>query len=424
MGVTLHKLGRFAEAETSYAQAIASKPDYADAHNNLGVTLHELSRFAEAETSYAQAIASKPDHAEAHFNLGITLQELGRSEAALAHYSQAIALKPDNAEAHNNLGNTLKDLGRFAEAEANYIQAIELKPDYAVAQHNLVQLFAGYNSHKKSSQPIVKVDQEIKETYSSGESADILSNQRIIRLVYKCSNIIKKHALDLGTEFSQVYRRDSIYLNCTRHMQIFKKFNIIPEFCFGCYKVQIEPRSVIELIKLFVLFNQIKLPKNNIRKCMVEMRPEVSGFYKGFIYCSSLEEAFQIADYVDVVIRQTCGSKLPLVVKRGCSEYSAEFPDYNAINKSEANLMEYRKDWKLIEKEYDSKNPAKCRRNAQPNLACLSLYDFLIIRNWIDYAKGVGDASAQLLNHKEVVCQEMYKIAKTRVEMYVWQEPS
>ena len=157
---------------------------------------------------------------------------------------------------------------------------------------------------------------------------------------------------------------------------------------------------------------------------MVEMRPEVSGFYKGLIYCSSLEEASQIADYMNVVIHQRVGSKLPLVVKRGCSEYSAEFPDYDAINKSGAKLMKYNKDWKLIEKEYDSENPTKYRRNTQPSLACLSLSDVLIIRNWIDYAKGIGDPSAQLLNHTELVCQKVYKIAENRVATYVWQEQS
>ena len=97
---------------------------------------------------------------------------------------------------------------------------------------------------------------------------------------------------------------------------------------------------------------------------------------------------------------------------------------YDAINKSGAKLMKYNKDWELIEKEYDSENPTKYRRNTQPSLACLSLSDVLIIRNWIDYAKGIGDPSAQLLNHTELVCQKVYKIAENRVATYVWQEQS
>ena len=45
------------------------KPDYAKAHNNLGNTLQELGRLDEAEASYHQAIALKPNFAEACWNL-------------------------------------------------------------------------------------------------------------------------------------------------------------------------------------------------------------------------------------------------------------------------------------------------------------------------------------------------------------------
>ena len=35
--------------------------------------------------------------------------------------------------------------------------------------------------------------------------------------------------------------------------------------------------------------------KKNIRKCMIELRPNVPGKYKGLIYCQSLEEAEEIS---------------------------------------------------------------------------------------------------------------------------------
>ena len=86
--------------------------------------------------------------------------------------------------------------------------------------------------------------------------------------------------------------------------------------------------------------------------------------------------------------------------------------------------MKYNKNWKLIEKDYDSKNPTKYLRRTPTSPAWLSLSDVLIIRKWIDYAKGLGDPSAQLLNHTEVVCQKVYRIAETRMETCAWREPS
>ena len=422
LGNTLQELGRLNDAEKSCRQAIALNPDFAEAHSNLGITLKELGRLGEAEKSCRQAIALNPDFAEAHSNLGITLHELGRLDEAEASYNQAIALKPGFAEAHSNLGNTLKELGRLDESEASYTKAIALNPDFAQAQNNLVELLTSYISQRKSSQPIVKVDQEIKEINLNETTSGVISNDKIIHLFYKSSEIIKKYDLDLGTELSQAFRRNSVDLNCNRHKKIFDKFNVIPKFCFGCYKVQVEPRSVLELIKLFVVFDQIKLSENNIRKCMIEMRSEISGFYKGLIYCSSLKEAYQIADYLEMVINERIGSGLPLAVKRGCSEFPIMFPDYKEINKFGAQLMNYNEDWKQIEENYDLQNPIKSKSIIPPSLSCLSLSDVLIVRNWIDYAKGIGDSSAQLLNQNGVVSHRVYEIAKSRLETHVWRE--
>jgi tetratricopeptide (TPR) repeat protein len=361
----------------------------------------------------------KPDFAEAHNNLGATFQELGRLDEAEASFKQALILKPDLVEAHNNLGNTHKCSGRLEEAKLSYTQALALRPDFADAQQNLVELLTSYLPEEESSQPIVKADQEIKKINFKENTSRIISDDKIVQLFCKSSSILKKRDLEIVSNLSQVYRNNSVDLNCKRHMAIFDKFNIIPEFCFGCYKVQVEPRSVLELIKLFVVFDQIKLDKNNIRKCMIELRSEVSGFYKGLIYCSSLEEAFKIADYLEIVVQENIGSGLHAAVKRGCSEYPLSFPDYKAVNKSGDQLMKYDASWKLFEDEYDS---IKAGKIIPPTLSGLSLNDVLIMRNWIDYAKGIGDLSAQLLNQKEVVSQKIYKIAKTRLETHPWRE--
>ena len=44
-GQPLSALGRLGDAEASCRQAIALRPDYAEAHNNLGITLRELGKL-------------------------------------------------------------------------------------------------------------------------------------------------------------------------------------------------------------------------------------------------------------------------------------------------------------------------------------------------------------------------------------------
>ena len=58
--------------------------------------------------------------------------------------------------------------------------------------------------------------------------------------------------------------------------------------------MQITLDTVIKLIKLYFYFNKINLKNNNIRKCMIELRENVIGNYKGYIYASSLKEAEDI----------------------------------------------------------------------------------------------------------------------------------
>ena len=423
LSAVLKQTGKINEALIAMQRSIRLSPQDAEAHSNLGVTLQELGKLDEAEQSLRQAIKIKPDFVEAHYNMGVIFQELGKLDEAEQSFRQAIKIKPDYVEAHSNLGVTLQELGKLDEAEQSLTYAIKLKPDYTDAQDALVLLLTTYSFQKKTTQPIIKADQEIKKIDLKGKASEIITDDKIVQLFNKSSTIIERYNLKLKTKLSQIYRRDTVYLNCDRHLGIFNKSNIIPEFCFGCFKVQVEPRSVLELIKLFLVFDQIKLTKNNTRKCMIEMRQKISGFYKGIVYCSSAEEAYQIADYLETIIKNNIRPGLPALVKRGCSEYSFPYPDFKKINRSGVKLMNYNKNWKLFEEDYDSKNSIKNKKILNSSLSCLNLNDIIIIRNWIDYAKGIGDQSVELLNQQTVSSQKIYNIAKKRLVTYPWLKP-
>ena len=74
----------------------------------MGIALQEQGKLEEAIEAYNKALAIKPDYAEAYNNMGNALQEQGKLEEAIEAYNKALAIKPDYAEAYNNMGNALK----------------------------------------------------------------------------------------------------------------------------------------------------------------------------------------------------------------------------------------------------------------------------------------------------------------------------
>jgi len=181
---------------------------------------------------------------------------------------------------------------------------------------------------------------------------------------------------------------------CDRHMSVFNKFNIIPKYCFNCYKVLIEPRTVVELFKLMVIFEKLVLPNDNTRKCIVETREQISGAYKGFIYCRGTEEGNEILKIVQKVVSKEISEKIPVTIKRGCSEYPVAYPEYAQVGQGAA-VMEYKEEWQ----KYENLADQELTVNVQPsvsetyNQSSYTLQDAQIMLAWLIYAATIGDLS-------------------------------
>lgn len=69
---------------------------------DAGVMHYRAGRYAEAVTGFAQAVAAAPGDARAHYNLGNALARSGRLRDALAAYDAALRLRPgDDDTLHN-----------------------------------------------------------------------------------------------------------------------------------------------------------------------------------------------------------------------------------------------------------------------------------------------------------------------------------
>lgn len=83
-----------------------------------GNALFTLGWHEEAIGAYEQALARKPDLAEAAANASAALNRLGRAERALERAEQALRLQPGHVISLSNRAIALQSLGRHAEAVA------------------------------------------------------------------------------------------------------------------------------------------------------------------------------------------------------------------------------------------------------------------------------------------------------------------
>ncbi len=126
----------FQQALDSYNQAIALKPDQADAHWGRCYSLNRLQQAEDALTSCDRALELAPETPRILWSKGHSLEQLQRYNEALAIYNQVLALDPDFAEAWNNLGTTQLMMNQPSEAVKAFDQALKLDPQLAEAWNN------------------------------------------------------------------------------------------------------------------------------------------------------------------------------------------------------------------------------------------------------------------------------------------------
>jgi tetratricopeptide (TPR) repeat protein len=145
--LSLHRLGRLAEAIALHREVLAGEPRHVDAAHLLGLAFSDLRQYSEALACFDRALQLKPDMAVAHLGRGAALLHLGQLEQALANLGQAVRLAPKSAQAHNALGVALEQVNRLADARHCFEQALALEPNHAEAHHNLGLVLAAQGRH-------------------------------------------------------------------------------------------------------------------------------------------------------------------------------------------------------------------------------------------------------------------------------------
>ena len=123
-------------------QALALTDRNHIAHLVMGNALLVDGDRAGAASHYGLALATKPDYGEALNNLGNLYFSAGRYDEAGRHYKLAVMHNPGNVQARNNLGIVLLIQGKKSEAIACFREALRLAPWYRSPREHLRKLGA------------------------------------------------------------------------------------------------------------------------------------------------------------------------------------------------------------------------------------------------------------------------------------------
>ena len=370
--------------------------------NLKGMAEIKLNSFEESILSFESAIKIDQNYIEAYNNLATTYINLGQFETAISYLRKAIIIKPDYANAFHNLASAQNDLGKYEDALESFNNLLKIKPDYPGVKHNIIKILTFFNPKNKKLNIFTELNESIKNLNLVGE----VNETNVIEFYKKCNDIVSNKLDDVNFDFSQIWRRNNIDLNCSRHFDVFNNFKVIPEFCFSCFKIQISLKSLLDLFKLYFIFDKIDLKKNKSRKCLIELREISKGNYKGLIYCSSISEAKVICEVIYKFNKNNIFKNININLKRGCTEFGNLYPDYKKVENSNNSLMEYNKKWKEKENIIDDKLPKKNRINQRvlnDTISGFTLNDFLIMRNWVMYAKMIEDEDYNKFDNNIVV---------------------
>lgn len=367
---------------------------------------------------YEKLLTFNRDKFKIYNDIGVIYFKIGQINLSIDYFKKSFKDKT-NAGAYFNLGLAYNEIGKFKYAIENYLAALKIDPNNNIIKKNLINILNYYQPKEVNNNSIIEANYKINQICEKNKINDFNDNNKIKKILSESDQIINKFGANLNFNETQIFRQNSKNLNCIRHFKVFNKFKIIPKYCFSCYKIQINLFNVLDLIKLNFSFNSLYLEKNNIRKCMIELRKNIKINYKGYIYCDSLSEAQRIQEKIQNIIKELKLKKFNLGIKHGCSEFYETYPSFKDINYKGEQSMKYKPEWvekeNIIDKQFMNRK-IEDEKVLGETLKGINLSDILIIKNWLIFAKILNDRSYKLIYEGQIGTNFIENILKPQLD--------
>jgi serine/threonine-protein kinase len=151
--------GRIADAEKTFQDAAAMRPDVWVGYNALGAFYKRQHKYPQAVAAYQQALQITPDNAELFSNLAAAyLDQGGQQSLAQQALEKSVALSPSYA-ACANLGLLYMQQKRYAEAATATEEALRIDGHDYFVWDNLTLAYEGTKQNDKAETARRKTEQ-------------------------------------------------------------------------------------------------------------------------------------------------------------------------------------------------------------------------------------------------------------------------
>ena len=174
LGRAKYSLGDFVQSVSSFEHALALRPRYIEAENNLGLSWKELNHPEKAQAAFQMAIdweGSTPQDAQPFLNLGTLFADQDNPGKAVPYLEKAAELSPDNPKIHEELADAYAAQANLAKAQEELERAVALAPATSALHFKLARIY-----RKEGMKDRAQAEFAICEKLSSAHSSDKTPN--------------------------------------------------------------------------------------------------------------------------------------------------------------------------------------------------------------------------------------------------------
>jgi len=304
----------------------------------------------------------------------------------------------DDTQSQSDLSRTEILDAKVWELEERLVR----NPDDEIAARGLVTILDYHLPGKQGVGAFTDCQRMIADQYRNSDwSSKLLNLEEVVRHYSRWQSDLDAMNVRTSIAIGQLFVGNFIAINgaevyCSQFLALFKKEEIIPNICHDCFKVQILPHNLSAFIQTYFVIKGLKLPRDNARKCMIELREDVKYPYKGYIYCESENEVEFCLMQIQSAFRKFGVSNVHCGISHGCSEYALRYPKFKYSQDGSHRSFERPESWSKTDSQLLSSIQKRKRNRVDHNKQGISIRDIIGFQTWIKYAAIIGDETCKL----------------------------